>query len=168
MGFKVLADVRQRLHQAGWDPETPAVLIERGTAIWERRVAAPLSSVLEEAQALGCGSPVILALGEAAARCYRSPHRPVVLFTGQHVGPWRDLGDCLHWPAASLASLPAAARIPPHQVLAFVSPQDVQSWASFWGDSAWRSRRRTSGWRMRQQLPPCAWLGQLGRSRFRP
>ena len=64
MGFKVLADVRG--HHAGWDPETPAVLIERGTAIWERRRCAVVVSA-REAQALGCESPVILALRSGGA-----------------------------------------------------------------------------------------------------
>ncbi|MHC5067942.1 MAG: uroporphyrinogen-III C-methyltransferase, partial [Planctomycetota bacterium] len=76
MGFKVMADVRQRLLAEGWSMTTPAVVIERGTMIEQRLLRGTLADIVEQAAAAGFDSPLILALGAVAERRY-VPGQPV-------------------------------------------------------------------------------------------
>lgn len=132
MGFKVMDAVVAALRAEAWPAETPAVVIERGTAAYEKRVAGTLAEVVARAAAAGISSPAVLALGAVAERRYASPLRPRVLFLGRDPGPWRELGDLLHWPAFAREGGPAAgfaATPPAHEVVCATAPEELRAWA---------------------------------------
>lgn len=68
MAVGVLDQVARRLMSSGWSPQTPAVVIERGTQAGEREVAGRLQDIARLASDHNIESPAILALGVVAAR----------------------------------------------------------------------------------------------------
>jgi len=68
----VLDQVARRLVSCGWSPQTPAVIIERGTQAGEREVTGHLRDIARLASHRNIESPAILALGVVAARKYAS------------------------------------------------------------------------------------------------
>jgi uroporphyrin-III C-methyltransferase / precorrin-2 dehydrogenase / sirohydrochlorin ferrochelatase len=72
MAVGVLDEVARRLMSCGWSPETPAVIIERGTQAGEREVTGHLWNIARLASDHNIESPAILALGVVAARKYAS------------------------------------------------------------------------------------------------
>jgi uroporphyrin-III C-methyltransferase / precorrin-2 dehydrogenase / sirohydrochlorin ferrochelatase len=74
----VLDRVSRRLASDGWSPETPAVIIERGTQAGEREVTGRLGDIARLAAQHNVESPAILALGVVAARKHVSSRRASV------------------------------------------------------------------------------------------
>lgn len=64
----VLDRVAARLVTDGWPPETPAVIIERGTQDGEREIVGCLRDIARLAKHHNIESPAVLALGVVAAR----------------------------------------------------------------------------------------------------
>ena len=69
----VLDRVVGRLVAEGWSPDTPAVIIERGTQDGEREVVGRLRDIARLAKHHNIESPAVLALGVVAARKLTSP-----------------------------------------------------------------------------------------------
>jgi len=137
MGFHVLGGIVGRLLAEGRDPSTPALIVERGTMAYERRLEAPLGAIAVRAEEAGIGTPAILVVGGAAARHRRSAQRPLVLFTGARPDDWRDLGDLLHWPALAEDGAPApelGIPLPDHDATAFLDPASVDAWHAAYGE----------------------------------
>ena len=133
MGFKVLADLAQAMRDQGWAPTTPAVLIERGTGPYEKRIESDIDHIAADAATAGISSPVLLAVGTVAERRYASQQRPRILFTGRDPGPWRHLGDLLHWPthqADGAAAVALQACPPAHAVLCVTSGAELEIWSA--------------------------------------
>ena len=131
MGFKVMDAVVAGLAAEGWSTDTPAVVIERGTAPYEKRIDGTLADIVTRAGAAGVSSPALLAVGTVAERRYACAARPRVLFLGRDPGPWRHLGDLLHWPALTPGGAPApelAAPPPAHEVLCVTAPEELATW----------------------------------------
>jgi len=138
MGFGVLPRIRERLIADGWAADTPAVLIERGSMCFERRVTAALQDIDAEAEAAGVASPALLALGTVAARRYRSPERPLLLFAGRDADRYRELGELLPWPALQVSGArhPLLGRpLPAHDGLVFTTPEELHAWHDCYGDA---------------------------------
>lgn len=141
MGWKVLDAVRARLVAEGWSSDTPAVLIERGTGPFEKRVAAPLHDIVERGAELGIDSPVLLAVGTVAEHRYASPQRQRVLCLAADPLPWRGLGDVLHWPATSGSALLGGAP-PEHDALLVTSAAEVAAWHAAQGQAGFAAASR--------------------------
>lgn len=104
MGHAVLPQIREQLVAEGWDPATPAAIVERGGLPFERRLQGRLDDIVERAAEAQVASPAIVAIGAAAATCYHSIRRPLLLFCGPDPAPYRALGDLLHWPTHAIDS----------------------------------------------------------------
>ncbi len=113
MGVTVLDQVMSRLLADGWPPETPAVIVERGTLAWERRVAGSIHSLSKSAQRADVKSPALVVVGEAARTIAAIQRRPTILYTGLDAGDFRMLGNVLHWPAQALIPNPDGRRLFP-------------------------------------------------------
>jgi len=72
MAIGMLGKVVDRLLADGWSPDTPTVIIERGTQAGEREVAGRLRQINVQAKEHDIESPAILAVGTVAARKYVS------------------------------------------------------------------------------------------------
>ncbi len=66
MGMGNLARIAEELMAGGRSPETPAAVVQWGTLPRQRTVLAALSTVAEEAEKAGVGSPAIVLIGEVA------------------------------------------------------------------------------------------------------
>jgi uroporphyrinogen III methyltransferase/synthase len=129
MGATVLDQVTARLLADGWQPDTPAAIVERGTLAWERRITGPLCRLSELAQRADVASPALVVVGEAARAITAIRHRPTILYTGLDATAFRTLGNVLHWPAQAIVSNPEGRRLLP-QALALLSRGNVD-WTVF-------------------------------------
>ena len=98
MGMKVLGDLAKNLMDEGWEPDTPACVIERGCQPGERHVRAPLGKIADAVEAAGLGPPGLVVVGAGVGRADLEHPHPTVLFTGLDPAPYRMLGEVLHWP----------------------------------------------------------------------
>jgi uroporphyrin-III C-methyltransferase len=64
MGVRSLPRIAAELMAAGRDPETPAALIQEGTAARQRVVCATLDTLAAEVQREGLGAPAVIVVGE--------------------------------------------------------------------------------------------------------
>jgi len=72
MAVARLGPIADRLLRAGRDPDTPAVLIERGTLPGQRVVRSTLAGIAAAAEAAGSRPPAVLVVGEVAALADRT------------------------------------------------------------------------------------------------
>ncbi len=70
MAVGSLEKVVDRLLADGWSPDTPALIIERGTQTGEREVAGRLREISRLAKERNIESPALLAVGVVASRKY--------------------------------------------------------------------------------------------------
>ncbi|MDR2200198.1 MAG: uroporphyrinogen-III C-methyltransferase [Deltaproteobacteria bacterium] len=66
MGVKELPSIAANLLKAGKDPNTPCVMIERGTTPRQRVAAAPLEKIAETAESARISAPSLLVVGGVA------------------------------------------------------------------------------------------------------
>jgi uroporphyrin-III C-methyltransferase / precorrin-2 dehydrogenase / sirohydrochlorin ferrochelatase len=117
MGVTILDQVTARLAADGWPPETPALIVERGTLAWERHISGPIGQLAELARAAGVKSPALVVVGEAARTIATISCRPTILFTGLDPAAFRTLGNVLHWPAQAIVPHPEGQRRLPHALV---------------------------------------------------
>ena len=120
----IFGRVRERLIAEGWDATVPAVLIERGTGPFEKRVSAPLNEIVEAGTAAGIDSPVLMAVGLLLTIATPAHSARVYFCRVDDPLPWRHLGDLLHWPVSVGRSL-TAGRPSEHDVLLVSSAAEV-------------------------------------------
>ncbi len=113
MGVTVLSRVISRLLAAGWPPDAPAAVVERGTLAWERRIGGTLCRLSELARRAGVASPALVVVGEAARTIAALHRRPTILFTGLDAANFRTLGNVLHWPAQAVVPDPEGRKLLP-------------------------------------------------------
>ncbi|MCK4849748.1 MAG: uroporphyrinogen-III C-methyltransferase [Phycisphaerae bacterium] len=101
MGASNLPELVEQLSLAGWDSQTPTVIIERGIQPFERRVSATLCEISELAQSAHIRAPAVLVVGKIA----KFSSRQRILFTGIDPAPFRHLGQIIHWPAIAVQPL---------------------------------------------------------------
>lgn len=99
MGVALFDEITARLTGEGWPADTPAVVIERATQPWEKRVGGTLATIAQNASRMGVEAPAILVVGGAAAHYGEFKDRPRILYTGLDPSNFRLLGDVVHWPA---------------------------------------------------------------------
>lgn len=63
MGVATLAQITQKLLQAGMASTTPAAVIEQGTVARQRLVRGSLADIVERVAAAGLGSPAVVVIG---------------------------------------------------------------------------------------------------------
>ena len=66
MGVAKYAVLAERLIQRGYDPQTPAAVVERGTADDQRVIGTVLASLAAASEAHGVSSPALLIVGETS------------------------------------------------------------------------------------------------------
>ncbi len=66
MGVQALPQIREQLIAHGYDPTTPAAIIERGTTPAQRVVTGTLSTLYTRATAVGIVSPALIVIGQVA------------------------------------------------------------------------------------------------------
>ncbi len=66
MGVSQLGAISRGLTAQGWDPDTPAAVIQNGTLPDQREVRGTLADIEEKAKAAGIGTPAVIVAGEAA------------------------------------------------------------------------------------------------------
>ena len=66
MGVRRLADIAQRLVEAGRSPDEPAAVVERGTLPGQRTVSATLEAIAEAATRAGIRPPAVTLIGPVA------------------------------------------------------------------------------------------------------
>lgn len=113
MGVHALPAVKAQLLSDGWDPETPAAILESATHPWERRVTGSLLDIDERARKEAVASPALILVGFAASNEAMNGCGPIVLFTGLDPTNFRPLGRLLHWPALQLETSARASRRTP-------------------------------------------------------
>lgn len=64
MGVGALEEICTGLIEAGMSPDTPAAVLEKGTAAGQRKAACTLSTLPEEANRLELGTPGLIVVGE--------------------------------------------------------------------------------------------------------
>lgn len=69
MGIRTLPLLLDGLTRHGFDPATPAVLIERGGTPHRRTLTGTLPELVAQAPAWGRGGPTLVLIGEVVARC---------------------------------------------------------------------------------------------------
>ena len=62
-----LADITAGLRTSGWDPATPAAIIERGWQPGQRTTFATLDDVAASAARIGVSSPAVVVIGDVVA-----------------------------------------------------------------------------------------------------
>jgi len=76
MTVSMLERVTDHLLSDDWLPETPALIIERGTQAGEKEVSGPLQEIAQLSRHHNMESPAILAIGFVAAHKYASSAKP--------------------------------------------------------------------------------------------
>ncbi len=92
MAVGLLDKVADRLLIDGWSPDTPALIIERGTQPGEREVVGGLWEISRLAKEHNIESPALLAVGVVASRKYGTPQST----SSADVGFIRQDGDYVH------------------------------------------------------------------------
>lgn len=67
MGLGTLPKLAQQLQSAGYDADTPAVAIERGTTPEQRTVYAPLKCLVSSVGSARLKSPTLIIIGRVVA-----------------------------------------------------------------------------------------------------
>ena len=67
MGLTALQSICEQLIERGWEADTPAALVERGTLPDQRVHVATLASLSDTAQAAQAGAPALIIVGEVIA-----------------------------------------------------------------------------------------------------
>lgn len=67
MGISSMQDILEGLMSAGMKPDMPAAVLERGTTAGQRRVTATVSTLKEQAERAGIGTPAIIVVGRVCA-----------------------------------------------------------------------------------------------------
>ena len=57
-----MPQIREELYQRGRTPDTPALVIERGTLPYEKRITGTLANIVDRAIEAGISSPALFLL----------------------------------------------------------------------------------------------------------
>jgi uroporphyrinogen-III synthase len=101
MGVQHRKELRERLLQAGWAPDTPVLIGERLGYPDEQTYPCRL----EQLPDLPVQTPAVLLVGIQSAG-----ESPVTLFTGTHPEYFLKHGPLLHWPMITLEPVPLQTR----------------------------------------------------------
>lgn len=148
MGVAAVREITQGLLQAGMDPDTPAAMVERGSTPQQRRLSATLSTLAQQAEAVGIQNPAVIVVGQVCSLAERFDWFDRLPLKGRSIivtrpeeragalsGKLRALGaDVLEFPCIrTVPILPcealedAMAQIGTYQWLAFTSPAGVDA-----------------------------------------
>lgn len=78
MGVSQLGSISRGLIDQGWEPSTPAAVIQNGTLPNQKEVRGTLGDIEERAKAAGIGTPAVIVAGEVAGlRLFSEKQRPL-------------------------------------------------------------------------------------------
>ncbi len=95
-----LKRITGNLIRSGKQPDTPCILIERGTLDSQKTVRGNLKNIARKSRVEGINPPAVLVVGEVVRLA-----KPRILFTGTNPQKFRSLGEILHQPMIRIVPL---------------------------------------------------------------
>ena len=105
MAIGILEKIVDKLINEGWPRNTPAVIIERASMIWQNQIEGELKNMASLAMQKSIQPPAILIIGKAARRHPAPANRPRILFTGLDPSNFSTMGQIIHWPAIQIVRI---------------------------------------------------------------
>jgi len=104
MGLTKLNQIVEGLIRKGWPPQTPIVVISRGTTVEEQALYATISTIREAVKDQKLSPPALIVAGETV-RFFESfrKHKQLTLFTGLAPEKYRVFEPMLHVPTIEIA-----------------------------------------------------------------
>jgi uroporphyrinogen III methyltransferase/synthase len=110
MGLSKLAMIVQGLRTAGWEGQTPMMIVSKGTRLDEQLVTGTLDNIVEKSQAEHSAPPALIIAGRIVAFANNiSQTRPGVLYTGTNPEKYRHWGRIIHHPMITIQERPLTA-----------------------------------------------------------
>lgn len=95
-----LKRITENLIRSGKQPDTPCILIERGTLDSQRAVRGNLKNIARKSRVEKINPPAVLVVGEVVKLA-----KPRILFTGTNPQRFGNLGEILHQPMIRIVPL---------------------------------------------------------------
>ena len=117
MAVTNLGSITKKLIKEGRPPDTPCILIEKGTSNNQKAIQGNLGNILKESKRVKVKPPAVFVVGDVVELAKSIEHRakskeqwksgskPRILFTGTDPRRFRHLGEILHQPLIKIVPL---------------------------------------------------------------